>query len=100
MGRARAERFFSGRGQREFWVFKCQRETVEEFWKKGDTKGVDIEAEIEEMRLNSDRPCSSDYGPIRNVRDLEVPNLKTIKSIIAERYKLLGAIFEKEKKRK
>ncbi|MDO8431519.1 MAG: exodeoxyribonuclease V subunit gamma [Candidatus Binatus sp.] len=75
-------------------------EAIEKFWKDGDKAGVDIEADLEEMRLNSNSRCFSDYGPVRNARDLDLPDLKAIRSIIAERYELIGAIFEKAKTRK
>jgi hypothetical protein len=76
-------------------------ESIDKFWDKlrtcDDETALEIEADFEEMRLGSS-PCSSDYGPVRNVRDLDPPDLKTIRWIIEERYEPIAAIFEKKAK--
>jgi hypothetical protein len=69
-------------------------EAVQKVWDGGD----DIEADLEEMRLAVNSRLSSDYGPVRNVRDLDPPDLKTIRSIIEDRYEPIAAIFEKRAK--
>ena len=75
-------------------------EAVVEFWKASKKPGSDIEAELEELRIDANSHCRSDYGPVRHARDFELPDLKTIQSIFKERYQPLAAIFEPSGPRK
>jgi exodeoxyribonuclease V gamma subunit len=72
-------------------------ELVEKFWNEGDDPEVDIEDELENLRQNENLRCASNYGPIRNAREQELPDLETIRWIVAERYRPIAAIFAKLK---
>ncbi len=73
-------------------------EAVEKIWRawKGTKKqktDVDLADLIDGVREN-ERPCSSDYGPIRNARRFDVPGERELKSIIERRFGPIGGIFE------
>jgi exodeoxyribonuclease V gamma subunit len=71
-------------------------EAVEKVAKQLDDakKPRDLIDTVEQVLLNDFATCSSDYGPVRNPRDFDPPDEKTIEEIVARRFKPIIGIFE------
>jgi exodeoxyribonuclease V gamma subunit len=59
--------------------------------------GGDLLDLIYDLRDNEFARCSSDYGPIRNARRFDPPTFETLRRIMDRRFRLLRAIFAREK---
>ncbi len=70
-------------------------EAVEKVVKQLDDakKPRDLIDTVEQILLNDFSKCSSDYGPVRNPRDFDPPDEKTIEQIVARRFKPIIEIF-------
>jgi exodeoxyribonuclease V gamma subunit len=71
-------------------------EAVEKVVKQLDDekKPRDLIDTVEQVLLNDFSTCSSDYGPVRNPRDFDPPDEKTIEQIVARRFKPIIEIFK------
>ncbi len=71
-------------------------EAIEEVVKqlRNDKNPRDLVDVVEQILLNNPPTCSSDYGPVRNPRDFDPPDEKTIEQIVARRFKPIIGIFK------
>ncbi|MGC1192571.1 MAG: hypothetical protein WA861_18420, partial [Candidatus Binatus sp.] len=71
-------------------------EAVENVVKQMDDekKTRDLVDTVEQVLLNDFSTCSSDYGPVRNPRDFDPPDEKTIEQIVPRRYSAISGIFK------
>jgi hypothetical protein len=58
----------------------------------------DLVDTINDVRDNEFAKCSSDYGPVRDARRFDPPSLGQLKAIMARRFGLIAAMFEREKR--
>jgi exodeoxyribonuclease V gamma subunit len=72
-------------------------EAVEDVVKQlhNEKKPRDLIDTVEQVLLNDFATCSSDYGPVRNPRDFDPPDEKTIEQIVVRRFNPVIGIFEK-----
>ncbi len=57
----------------------------------------DLQELVYEIREADQKPCSSDYGPIRDARRFEPPSSTALRRLMKRRFELIRAIFGKEK---
>ncbi len=64
---------------------------------KGISRGRagDLLDVIHDTRDNEFNHLSSDYGPIRNARRFDPPSMETLRRLMARRFEMIRAIFDK-----
>ena len=53
-------------------------------------KPSDLVDTVEQVLLNEPPKCSSDYGPVRNARDFDLPEEEKIEAIVKRRFDPIG----------
>ncbi|MGA8641828.1 exodeoxyribonuclease V subunit gamma [Candidatus Binatus sp.] len=61
---------------------------------RNEKNTMDLVDIVEQVLLNNPPTCSSDFGPVRNPRDFDPPDEKTIEQIVARRFNPIIGIFE------